>query len=239
MSTSECFSFQAIGQVHSCYKEKFGIPRQPGLVKEARGAIEIFSPFDQDVAFRGLDAFSHFWVVFVFHQHLKTQWSPTVRPPRLGGNQRHGVFATRSPVRPNPIGLSLYSFEGMERREGKLMLNISGLDLLDQTPVIDIKPYVSYTDCKVNAVDGFVKDKPSAVLNVSFSERANVQLTQASIKNKDLGRLIRHTIELDPRPAYLAEKQTEKTLYAMRLLEFDIKWTVDQHQAEVIEISHS
>ena len=134
------FTFHPIGVIRSCFTEKFGIPRQPGLVPAARATLEVFSPYDRDEAFRNLDEFSHLWVIFVFHGIPAGKWRPTVRPPRLGGNRRTGVFATRSGFRPNPIGMSAVSLEGIRRHNGKLLLELSGIDLLDRTPVLDIKP---------------------------------------------------------------------------------------------------
>ena len=150
------YSFDPIGIVHSPFKEKFGIPRQPGLVPEAKARLEVLPPYDRSEAFCGLEDFSHIWVTFVFHEAICTRWQPTVRPPRLGGNRRIGVFSSRSPFRPNPIGMSVVALEGISNIEGKIELQLAGVDLLDGTPVLDIKPYIPYADSLPDARSGFV-----------------------------------------------------------------------------------
>ena len=136
------YTFQPIGIIHSCFREKFGIPRQPGLVTAAEGRLEILPPYNRAEAFRTLQDYSHLWLVFVFHAALRQHWSATVRPPRLGGNQRVGVFATRSPYRPNPLGLSRVELRAIDYSGQGVNLLLGGIDLLDQTPVLDIKPYL-------------------------------------------------------------------------------------------------
>ena len=162
------FTFHPIGVIRSCFTEKFGIPRQPGLVPAARATLEVFSPYDHDEAFRDLDEFSHLWVLFVFHGIPAAKWRPTVCPPRLGGNRRTGVFATRSGFRPNPIGMSAVSLEGIRRQNGKLLLEMSGVDLLDRTPVLDIKPYLPYADALSGAFGGFADRPPEGNLPVAW-----------------------------------------------------------------------
>ncbi len=223
------FEMSSIGRVHSCFKQKFGIPRQPGLVSEARAEIEILPPYDRDEAFNGLDAFSHIWVVFVFHHCRRENWKATVRPPRLGGNQRVGVFASRSTFRPNPIGLSVVKFEGLVRRRTGLYLQISGVDLLDGTPVLDIKPYLPYADSLPQASSGYAPQAPEpAVAQLVFSELADAQCQQQAQTYPGgyaaLRRLIEQLLRLDPRPAYRATTAERDEVYAMRLLDFDLKW---------------
>src|SRR3954463_4060851 len=138
------FIFPAIGIIHSCFKEKFGIPRQPGLAPLATAQLELLPPYDNRAALEGLETCSHIWLQFVFHANKRDAWKPKVKPPRLGGNKSLGVFATRSPTRPAPIGLSVVKLDGISEADGKLFLNLSGIDLLDGTPVLDIKPYVPY-----------------------------------------------------------------------------------------------
>jgi len=141
------FHYRAIGVVHSCFKEKFGIPRQAGLVPDARGTLELFEPFNRKAYLEGLEGFSHIWLQYVFHAAAMAANKSKVRPPRLGGNRRVGVFGTRSNFRPNPIGLSLVALEGIAY-DGGAHLRLKGIDLLDQTPVLDIKPYIPYADCR-------------------------------------------------------------------------------------------
>ena len=165
------FCFHPIGVVYSCFSEKFGIPRQPGLVPAARATLEILPPYDRDEAFRGLDDFSHLWIVFVFHGIDAEKWQPTVRPPRLGGNTRVGVFASRSGFRPNPIAISSVVLESIRRDHGKMVLELSGIDILDQTPVLDIKPYLPYADSIPDANGGYAGEPPRPSIAIDFSNR--------------------------------------------------------------------
>lgn len=140
------FSIEAIGVTHSCFKDKFGVPRQPGLINSAHARLELFPPFNQPSAFSGLEGFSHIWINFVFHHCLDQQVRLTVRPPRLGGNRKIGVFASRSTHRPNPIGLSVVKLAGIEKGSDGVSLLLNGVDLVDGTPVLDIKPYLPSAD---------------------------------------------------------------------------------------------
>jgi len=235
---------QSIGRVHSCFKQKFGIPRQPGLVAEACAEIEILSPYDRDEAFRGLESCSHIWVIFVFHQcqnlNGPENWKATVRPPRLGGNQRVGVFASRSTFRPNPIGLSVVKFEGMLRRASGLYLQISGVDILDGTPVLDIKPYLPYADSLAEARHGYAPQAPEPVGQLRFSEQAMSQCQQYAQRYPGgyapLRSLIEKLLRLDPRPAYRAATAEPGDVYAMRLLDFDLQWQVRGDEIHVLRL---
>lgn len=140
------FQFEQIGVIRSPYKEKFAVPRQPGLVKSANGELHLIAPYNQADAVRGLEAFSHLWILFVFHQTMEGGWRPTVRPPRLGGNARMGVFATRSTFRPNPIGMSLVELKEVVCHKDSVILKLGSLDLVDGTPVVDIKPYLPFAE---------------------------------------------------------------------------------------------
>ena len=230
------FAMQTIGLVHSCFREKFGIPRQSGLVAEARAEIEILPPFDRDEAFSGLESFSHIWVIFVFHQCLRQKWKATVRPPRLGGNRRVGVFASRSTFRPNPLGLSVVKLDGLARRQGRLYLQISGVDLLDETPVLDIKPYLSYADSLPQAVSGYAPRAPKAAGQPVFSAEAEAQCQRYAQGYPQLRALIENLLQLDPRPAYRAQTGEEGEVYAMRLLDFDLKWEVRNSEIHVLRL---
>lgn len=158
-----------IGHIETDFKEKFGIPRQSGLVKESRGRVLFEKEYNVPEAFRGLEDFSHIWVLWQFSEAVRETWSPTVRPPLLGGNKRMGVFATRSPFRPNSVGLSALKLEGVEfsEKEG-VVLHVSGADLLDGTPVYDIKPYLPYADSIPDAVGGFTESLEERRLEVEF-----------------------------------------------------------------------
>jgi tRNA (adenine37-N6)-methyltransferase len=186
-----------IGLVHSCFKQKFGTPRQSGLCKNAKGTIEIFKEFSHEDSVRELESFSHIWVLFNFHK-VKS-WNPTVRPPRLGGTKKVGVFASRSPFRPNPIGMSILKLEEIRRKNGKIFLEVSGLDLLDQTPVLDIKPYIPSVDAITDAKDGWQEIEFEKIENIKFSPNLKI----------DNPELITEVIGLDPRPAH--QKNLDKT----------------------------
>jgi tRNA-Thr(GGU) m(6)t(6)A37 methyltransferase TsaA len=220
------FQFQPIGVIRSCFKEKFGIPRQPGLVTEARAVLELHPPFDCPEAVAELKGFSHVWVVFVFHQAMREEWRPTVRPPRLGGNQRIGVFASRSPFRPNPIGLSAVTLEKVDCQAGHCQLHLRGADLLDGTPVLDIKPYLPYADALPEARGGFADKAPASDLKVQFSELAEAQceaLEQTTYPGLRL--LIEQILQADPRPAYYLGREQQQS-FGMRLYDFDLQWQV-------------
>lgn len=229
------FDFQPVGIIRSCFPEKFGIPRQPGLVMEATATLELLPPYDRTEALEGLEAFSHLWLIFVFHASLKETWKPTVRPPRLGGNKRVGVFASRSMFRPNPIGLSVVELERIDTTTAQPRLFLKGVDLLDGTPVLDIKPYLPYVDAIPNAHGGYAHASPEPRLQVSLSNRAVAQCAGYENAYPYLMSLIIHVLELDPRPAYYDKDQSAKE-FGMRLLDFDIKWRVDGEQVEVTAI---
>ncbi len=171
------FQFEQIGVIRSPYKEKFAVPRQPGLVKSACGELHLIAPYNQADAVRGLEAFSHLWVLFVFHQTMDGGWRPTVRPPRLGGNARMGVFATRSTFRPNPIGMSLVALKSIECRKESVILKLGSLDLVDGTPVVDIKPYLPFAEALPDAAASYAQQAPIAEMPVSFTAEVAQQLT--------------------------------------------------------------
>ena len=227
------FIFHSIATVRSCYKEKFGIPRQSGLSDSAKSIIEFNAPYTNEEFIRELESFSHIWVVFVFHQHLGKDIKPTVRPPRLGGNKKIGVFASRSPFRPNPVGLSVVRLEKITRDNNRIQLHVISADLLDGTPVIDIKPYIGYADAINDSVDGYVDAKPEHHLEVVFSSQANSKLEKILNDDPALQSLITETLSLDPRPAY-ADDDTKE--YAMRLNDVDVRWVVKEGRVKVLDI---
>ena len=233
------YPLKPVGIVHSCFKEKFGIPRQPGLVQAAEATLELLPPWDREEAVRGLETFSHLWILFWFHRAGRRQCKPTVRPPRLGGNQRIGVFASRSPFRPNPIGLSAVELVGIERRDGVLQLQLRGVDLLDATPVLDIKPYLPYADRIADAQGGFALQAPGGSLQVGFSAVAESLLNSLGDgEAKHLRRLVTQVLQQDPRPAYLDVAQQRRE-FGMRLLDFNIRWVMDNENALVLAIQPS
>ena len=227
------FRFAPIGVIRSCFREKFGIPRQPGLVAAARATLELLPPYSQPAAVRGLESFSHLWLVFVFHGIPAGCWRATVRPPRLGGNRRLGVFATRSPFRPNPIGLSAVKLDGIAVRQGQVMLHLAGVDLLDGTPVLDIKPYLPYADRIMEATGGFAPEAPGVGLTVDFSPAASEFC--AAWPEGDLRELITQILRQDPRPAYERADPTPQR-HGMKLYDLDVRWETRDRVAYVTEI---
>lgn len=219
---------QIIGHVHTCYGEKFGVPRQPGLVDDAWGELVFTPEFRNADALRGLEGFSHVWLVFIFHQAVQKNWKPTVRPPRLGGNERVGVFASRSPFRPNPIGLSAVRLDSIDTNhpEGPVV-KLRGVDLVDGTPVLDIKPYITYADSLPDAVSGFAPSPP-APLPVSWLHGVGGELRDTTKS------LIESTLANDPRPAYQEEDGRE---YGCQIGSYNIRWQVTEDCVEIIGVS--
>jgi tRNA-Thr(GGU) m(6)t(6)A37 methyltransferase TsaA len=244
-------NFSPIGIISSCYKEKFGIPRQPNLVPAATAQLVLNKEFGEE-SIRGLEGFSHLWVNFIFHQTQGQGWKPMVRPPRLGGNKKVGVFASRSTFRPNSLGLSVVELLDCEITENGVVLHLRGCDLLDGTPVLDIKPYLPYVDSIPNAKGGFAKDKPEVLYEVLFTEEAELQCELVnqrlrSLQNVEkqggwtIKNLIKQLLELDPRPSYQnssntkGNKESNDRIYAMKLYDFDLKWQyTDDNKIKVI-----
>jgi len=220
------YSVPVIGIVHSPYKQKFGIPRQAGLAPAGLAQLEILEPYADPEAFLGLDECSHVWLQFIFHHSLATAWRPRVRPPRLGGNKSLGVFATRSPVRPSALGLSAVKLEKIVLQP-TIRLYLRGLDLVDGTPVVDIKPYVPYADCIADAQNNFA-DKAPTLCDVVFSETADQQLA-AHQNNHELRELICQVLQQDPRPAFHAFDPDR--VYGMQLADMDVRWCYKKNAA--------
>ena len=216
------YSFEPIGLVHSCFAEKFAIPRQPQLAPAARGVLELFPPYDKPEAVAGLEGISHLWLLFVFHAAASGEQHLRVRPPRLGGNQRIGVFASRSTHRPNPIGQSVVKLEGIEA--GRLLL--SGIDLLDGTPILDIKPYVPYADALTDASNNLADAAP-AQLVVDWTESALLQArAQAKRLQQPVIELIEQCLAQDPKPAY--QRPDAEREYGVRFWDINVRWHYPQ-----------
>lgn len=217
------FTFPAIAIIHSCFKEKFGIPRQPGLVPLATAQLEFLPPYNNPAAVAGLEGCSHIWLQFVFHANSHSEvWKPKVKPPRLGGNKSIGVFATRSPNRPAPIGLSVVKLESIEQQEGKLLLHLSGVDLLDGTPVLDIKPYIPYVDKVCDAINEFAPVAPVFMPVTLNHEQQLFCSTFQQQTGTNLAELITQILQQDPRPQY--QTVTTGRIYGMKLLNLDLRW---------------
>lgn len=228
-------NLQPIGIIHSPFKEKFAVPRQPGLVTSVEADLELLPPYNHEETVRGLEDFSHVWLIFLFHQNLGRPWHPTVRPPRLGGNQRVGVFASRSPFRPNPLGLSAVELIGITRGLNVPKLQLRGTDLVDGTPVLDIKPYLPYTDSLPQAKGSFATQRPTTI-EVTFCVQAEQDLENLKEKYPQLRQVISELLAQDPRPAYRGKKSDDKC-YGVRIYDLNLKWQMDGEDAQVLSIS--
>ena len=217
-----------IARIYTDFKEKFGIPRQSGLAEGLVGRIVFEEEYRRPEALRGIEGYSHLWLIWNFSESERDTWSPTVRPPRLGGNRRVGVFATRSPFRPNPIGLSSVRLLGVEATatEGKVLL-VSGADLLDGTPIYDIKPYLAFTDSHPDAIGGFADGVRDYKLTVDFPKELS-----SLIDREKLQGLI-SLLENDPRPSY---QDDPERVYGMRFSDKEIKFRVEGDRLIVTDI---
>ena len=219
---------QVIAHIHNDFGTKFGLPRQSGLVEELVSVIVFEPPYREAAAFRGLEDYSHLWLLWHFSEAKKEHWSATVRPPRLGGNKRMGVFATRSPYRPNPVGLSSVKLEKIvfDEKNGP-MLYVSGADLMDGTPIFDVKPYLAFTDSHADAKGGFTADIEPYRLEVVFPEELMERIPEEK-RNTLLGVLIE-----DPRPAY---QEDPERIYGLEFAAFDVRFRVNDGVLTVVDV---
>lgn len=219
---------KVIARIHTEFPTKFGIPRQSGIVESLQGTIVFEPEYRNADAIRGLDAFSHLWLIWEFSEAKRDSWSPTVRPPRLGGNTRMGVFATRSPFRPNPIGLSSVKLEKIEL-DPKLgpVLHVTGADLMDGTPIYDIKPYIVYTDSHPDAISGFAEKPADSLLEVDFP--SDLLEKVAPEKRESLAAVLTH----DPRPQY---QDDPDRVYGMTFGPYEIRFRVVETTLRVIDV---
>ena len=218
-----------IARMNSDFATKFGIPRQSGLVEELRSTI-IFEPeYRSADALRGIEEFSHLWIIWQFSEAVREDWSPTVRPPRLGGNTRMGVFATRSPFRPNAIGLSCVRLLGVEyTKDHGAMLHVAGADLMDGTPILDIKPYIPYADAHPDAAGGFTENADDYLLDVQFPEHL------LSILPEEKQQAAIGVLSHDPRPSY--QRKADR-VYGLTFAGFDIRFTVENNTLTVQSVT--
>ena len=221
---------RSIATMHSDFSTKFGIPRQSGLVESLRSTIVFEPEFRNADALRGIEEFSHLWIIWQFSESLTDHWSPTVRPPRLGGNTRMGVFATRSPFRPNSLGLSCVKLIGLEETKTLgTVIHVAGADLMDGTPIFDIKPYIPYADAHPDALSGFTASASDFLLSVDFPDSLLAKLPND--KQEAIVDLLSH----DPRPSY----QNDPTrIYGLNFAGFDIRFTVENETLYVKEVIH-
>lgn len=214
-----------IAHIHSEFPTKFGIPRQSGLAESLRAEIVFEEKYRNPDALRGIEGFSHLWLIWEFSQAKRSNWSPTVRPPRLGGNERMGVFATRSPFRPNPIGLSCVKLEQVRQEE--MILVVSGADLMDGTPIFDIKPYLPYADSHPEAIGGFANSMPEAQLQVEC--RSELLEKLPSLQR----RALLEVLSQDPRPSY---QEDPERVYGMAFAGFDVRFRIAENCLTVLEL---
>ena len=225
----ENVTIQVIARMHSDFATKFGIPRQSGLVEELKSTIVFEPEFRNPDTLRGIEDFSHLWIIWQFSEAVRTEWSPTVRPPRLGGNTRLGVFATRSPFRPNSLGLSSVKLLGVEKTEKYgTVLHVGGADLMDGTPIFDIKPYIPYGDCHPDATGGFTDTAGDFLLKVNFPEDL-LKILPEEKREAALG-----VLSPDPRPSY---QRKPGRVYGLTFAGFDIRFTVEDDTLTVTEVT--
>ena len=225
----ENVTIQVIARMHSDFATKFGIPRQSGLVEELKSTIVFEPEFRNQDTLRGIEDFSHLWIIWQFSEAVRTEWSPTVRPPRLGGNTRLGVFATRSPFRPNSLGLSSVKLLGVEKTEKYgTVLHVGGADLMDGTPIFDIKPYIPYGDSHPDATGGFTDTAGDFLLEVTFPEEL-LNVLPEDKRDAAMG-----VLSHDPRPSY---QRKPGRVYGLTFAGFDIRFTVEDDILTVTEVN--
>ncbi len=224
-------NIQVIARMRSDFATKFGIPRQSGLVEELRSTIVFEPEFRNPDALRGIEEFSHLWIIWQFSEAVRQGWSPTVRPPRLGGNTRMGVFATRSPFRPNNLGLSSVKLLGVEHTEKYgTVLHVGGADLMDGTPIFDIKPYIPYGDCHADATGGFTDRAGEFLLKVEFPQEFLNKLPEGK-REAAIG-----VLSHDPRPSY---QRKPDRVYGLTFAGFDIRFTVQEDTLTVVDLERA
>ena len=214
---------KTIAHIRTAFPTKFGIPRQSGLAESLHARIVFDEPYRNEAALRGLEGFSHIWLLWLFSEAVREDWSPTVRPPRLGGNTRMGVFATRSPYRPNPIGLSCVKLIGIEGTE----LIVAGADLMDGTPILDIKPYLPYADARYDATGGFADPLRGYALEVVFPDEW-LQKVPAELQDG-----LKDILSQDPRPSY---QDDPERVYGFAFADLEIKFRVEQNVLTVVSV---
>ncbi len=223
----ENICIRPIAHMHSDFPSKFGIPRQSGLVEELRSTIVFEPEFRNQDTLRGIEGYSHLWLIWQFSEAVRTKWSPTVRPPRLGGNTRMGVFATRSPFRPNNLGLSCVRLIGLEETTQGIVIHVAGADLMDGTPILDIKPYIPYSDCHPQALGGFTDIAKDFLLKVVFPQHLLNQLPE---EKRDAAKAV---LSHDPRPSY--QRDSER-VYGLPFAGYDIRFQVQQNTLTVCDV---
>ncbi|EKO3494285.1 tRNA (N6-threonylcarbamoyladenosine(37)-N6)-methyltransferase TrmO [Vibrio fluvialis] len=226
-------TIEPIAVIESPYKEKFAVPRQPRLVPSATARVKLLGESNCPEAVRGIEQFSHLWLLFLFDQNLQAGWKPTVRPPRLGGNERIGVLASRSTFRPNGIGMSAVELRGVSKQGDQIYLDLGSVDLVDGTPIIDIKPYIPYSDSIADALGGYAEAEPEQA-EVAFSAAA-LETLQRLPDGQVQQAVIGEVLAQDPRPAYKKNKPDMKE-YAVNLYDLNVKFMVNGNLVTVTAI---
>jgi tRNA-Thr(GGU) m(6)t(6)A37 methyltransferase TsaA len=224
------YQVSPIGEVLSPFREKFGIPRQAGIIPTVESKIRLYDEFSDSDFVRGLENFSHIWVIFLFHENIEKGWKKMVRPPRLGGNKKVGVFASRAPFRPNFIGTSAVKLINIEHGKN-IFLTVQGADIADKTPVIDIKPYVKFADAVDNADSGVFNNPPEKKFNVLFSEQAK----SVCSLNKGLEAKLIEVLSYDIRPAYI-EKDGGARIFGIKFESYNIRFSTEKETLYILEI---
>lgn len=233
---SSTISISPIATINTPFKQKFAIPRQPNLTR-APGRVFMHSGFDDPNIFKGIEGFSHLWLLFIFHQTIDKGWKPAVKAPRLGGNQTLGVFASRATHRPNGIGMSVVANKGWYQEQGKLWLDVEGVDLVDGTPIVDIKPYVPYADSLPHATDNLLEYGEIPTKEVVFCDSVLSAIAQATLCFPNIKSLLIEVLRQDPRPAYRHKKDNDDKTYYVTLYDFDIGFIVIDGNIKVVEFT--
>ena len=245
MSQNESYFFKPIGYIKSCFKEKFGVARQSMMISQALGVLKL----NPDPAYLNslshLSEFSHIWIIFVFHKNIEKGWKPLINPPRIEAPKQVGVFASRSPHRPNPIGMSVVKIEEIDfLAPGGIEIHLSGLDILDGTPVLDIKPYLSFADSFIDATLGWA-NQSIPKYRVEFSSESLISIQKSGTKyHPNLQALLKQMLELDPRPtsqrkrSSIESDESEGLVFAFRIFDFDVKWKIHNKGIFVLELDN-
>lgn len=226
------YHFDKIGVIQSPFSEKFGIPRQPGLTANIKSSIILDKEFCSPEIVDSLGLSSHIWLIFVFSECYQKGWKNKVRPPRLGGNRKAGVFATRSPFRPNPIGISAVKLDAIKHEQNQLIIDVTGADLLDNTPILDIKPYIPYSDSIGDASNKLAERFTPLTQPIFFSAQAQQRCEQYLLESGDsLSLIIEQVLRCDPRPAYHCDQSRE---YGIALYNLNIRWQITENRIDVL-----
>ena len=237
MNIHHSFSLQSIATIATPFKQKFAIPRQPNLAN-AQGVITFEEGFNDINMLKGIENYSHLWLLFIFHQNIERGWKNTVKAPRLGGNATIGVLASRSTHRPNGIGMSVVKNKGVVSSNGQTQLVVEGVDLVDGTPLVDIKPYIAYADSVPSASDNLDDICPIPNRNVSFADRLKPMLAEIEKEHRDFSALVIAVLSQDPRPAYKQKLDNDDKTYRVTLYDIDVGFQITDAVVKVTELVH-